>query len=71
MLYLLDNPAGLRVQSGQVLRLHGAKSMLSPAIESDGQAFLGNAVSAIEFYGGEIVRWRRSVSSPLTQCERS
>lgn len=55
MQYLLDDPAGLRVHSGQVLWMCGAKFLLSPEIKADGQAFVGNAVSAVEFHGGEIV----------------
>lgn len=53
--YLLDDPAGLRIQSGQVLWLHGAVFQLSPKFTVDGQAFRGESVSRIEFHGGEIV----------------
>lgn len=55
MQYLLDDPAGLRIHSGQILRLHGAKFLLSPELDSDGQAFNGEAVSDVEFHGGEII----------------
>lgn len=55
MRYLLDDPAGLRVQSGQVLWMQGATFVLSPEIDSDGQAFFGNDVTGVEFHGGEIV----------------
>ena len=53
--YLLDDPAGLRIQSGQVLWLHGAVFLLSSDFTVDGQAFRGDSVSHVEFHGGEIV----------------
>lgn len=53
--YRLEDPAGLRVHSGQVLHLRGAKFVFSDALAADGQAFRGENVSAVEFHGGEIV----------------
>jgi parallel beta-helix repeat protein len=53
--YRLDDPAGLRIQSGQTLQLHGAKFVFPAEIAVDGQAFRGEGVSQVTFQGGEIV----------------
>jgi hypothetical protein len=53
--WLLDDPVGLRVHSGQTLLLRGARFTFSPEILQDGQAFLGENVRDVCFLGGEIV----------------
>jgi parallel beta-helix repeat protein len=55
MSYLLDDPRGLHVHSGQTLRMHGAKFVLSPDLRADGQAFRGEGVRDVSFLGGEII----------------
>lgn len=54
IVYRLDNPAGLRLHSNTTLRLHGATFLLAETCGEDGQAFLGEHVSDVQFLGGEI-----------------
>lgn len=54
MTYLLDDAAGLRVHSNTTLTMHGARIVLDPALRDDGQAFLGQDVTDVQFIGGEI-----------------
>ncbi|MBI3462095.1 MAG: hypothetical protein HY000_03410, partial [Planctomycetes bacterium] len=55
MTYLLNSAAGLRVASDMTLWMHGARFVLSPKIREDGQAFRGQAVRNLRFFGGEII----------------
>jgi len=60
--YRLDNPAGLRIHSNSTLHLHGARFLVADNCREDGQAFLGEQVSDVQFLGGEI-RGRNDVWS--------
>ncbi len=54
IMYRLDNPAGLRLHSKMTLHMHGATFLLAETCHEDGQAFLGEQVSDVQFLGGEI-----------------
>jgi len=60
MIYRIDDPAGLRLQSGTTLSLHGAVLRVSASAESDGQVFLGQDVTDVTIRGGEIAGQRDS-----------
>ncbi len=66
MMYLLDDPQGLRLQSGLTLSMYGAVFVLSENIDRDGQAFFGKNVTEVTMLGGEIAghrdKWPDSVN---------
>lgn len=53
--YLLNDPAGLRMRSGQTLSMYGAQFVFPENWDQDGQAFFGESVSDVQLFGGEIV----------------
>lgn len=55
MIYRIDDPVGLRVQSNLTLRMEGATFHLSNGCAADGQLFLGQDVSNLRFSGGTVV----------------
>jgi parallel beta-helix repeat protein len=54
IVYRLDNPTGLRLHSSMTLHMHGATFLLAETCHEDGQAFLGEQVTDVQFLGGEI-----------------
>jgi hypothetical protein len=66
MIYLLEDEAGLTIHSGTTLFLYGAVFRFDHENQEDGQAFLGQDVTDVQFLGGEIAgrrtAWAQSVN---------
>ncbi len=54
MVYLLDDPSGLRLSSGSQLLMYGAVFRPADNLKSDGQVFFGKDVSGISLLGGRV-----------------
>lgn len=61
--YTFTDPAGIRIPGNCTVRLEDARILWSEAVEADGQTFLLEGVSNVQFVGGEIVG-RRDVWDP-------
>lgn len=53
--YSFTDPAGVRIPGNSTVHLEGARILWSDAVEADGQTFVLEDVSNVQFIGGEIV----------------
>lgn len=55
IVYRIDDPAGLQLQSNLTLRMEGATFRFSEDCNADGQLFRGEGLHHLRFIGGEII----------------